>query len=184
MRAPGPNPSTPIRHRKVRSSVRSVMEMPPLILIHPERLPELRVHKVDAEVLGCGGATRFQLREAVGQDGLFLRDEFVERLVDARIEWRRLVVLAASCAASSFALLRCAFRPRPATARTNCCRRWPSDRTRSGNSPACGRSRDSGSAPGPTSRMASIAWPFSERSTPSANFCCMPSWSMSIMNFS
>jgi hypothetical protein len=39
-------------------------------------------------------------------------------------------------------------------------------------------------APGPTSRRASMACPFSVMSTPRAKWCRMPSWSASITNFS
>ena len=61
----------------------------------------------------------------------------------------------------------CPCVPRRPTARSCCCPRAANGRRRSRSSRACARSRGS-ACPGPTSRIASSAWPFSERSTPRA----------------
>ena len=100
-----------------------------------------------------------------GIDALRFDDELEERLVDRGVDRRRLVLGEHPLPDRVGALRpRRASRPR-ATARSCCCRRSPSGRRRSRSWPACA-ALPRKCWPGPFARIASSAWPFSDRSTP------------------
>lgn len=63
-----------------------------MVVVDTKSLANLVVHQIEAFLLGCVGATRFNLSEGVGQDRLLLGDEIEKRLVDAGIEDRCLVL--------------------------------------------------------------------------------------------